>query len=62
LHHFDLVCRRFGPDRGTILMRKFACCYAQGRPGVRDFRSEVAKIVVREDFYDAVERHFPRDE
>jgi tRNA-dihydrouridine synthase B len=60
LHHFGLVCRRFGPERGTILMRKFACCYAQGRPGVRDFRAAVAKIIVPDDFDDAVDRHFPR--
>ncbi|MFM8635030.1 MAG: tRNA dihydrouridine synthase, partial [Planctomycetia bacterium] len=30
LHHYDLVCRRFGVERGTLLMRKFACAYAQG--------------------------------
>ena len=33
LHHYQLVCHRFGDDRGTVLMRKFACCYAQGRRG-----------------------------
>ena len=35
LHHYALVCERFGPAKGTILMRKYACCYAQGRPGAR---------------------------
>jgi tRNA-dihydrouridine synthase B len=59
LHHFDLVCRRFGPDRGTTLMRKFACCYAQGRPGVRDFRNAVAKVSQPEEFFVAVESSFP---
>ena len=29
--------------RHTLLMRKFACCYAQGRPGAREFRGHVAK-------------------
>ena len=24
-------------------MRKYACCYAQGRPGAREFRKHVAK-------------------
>src|SRR5215475_853769 len=43
-HHYRLVCERFGPDRGTVLMRKFACCYAQGRRGARDFRASVARI------------------
>ncbi len=33
LHHYRLVCQRFGDERGTLLMRKFACCYAQGRRG-----------------------------
>ena len=30
--------------RGRVLMRKFACCYAQGRPGAREFRTYVATI------------------
>ncbi len=33
LYHYRLVCERFGPEKGTVLMRKFACCYAQGRRG-----------------------------
>ena len=37
LHHYQLVCQRFGDERGTLLMRKFACCYAQGRRGARGF-------------------------
>src|SRR5262249_14534784 len=43
-HHYQLVCERFGDERGTVLMRKFACCYAQGRPGARDFRASVARV------------------
>jgi tRNA-dihydrouridine synthase B len=60
LHHYALVCQRFGSDRGTLLMRKFACCYAQGRPGAREFRGSVARITTPQEFYDAVERFFPR--
>jgi tRNA-dihydrouridine synthase B len=60
LHHYRLVCERFGEDRGTLLMRKFACCYAQGRPGARDFRGSVARVTTPAEFYDAVDRHFPR--
>ena len=30
LHHYTLVCDRFGEKKGTALMRKYACCYAQG--------------------------------
>ena len=39
LHHHTLVCRRFGEAKGTVLMRKYACCYAQGRFGAREFRT-----------------------
>jgi tRNA-dihydrouridine synthase B len=58
--HFGLVCRRFGPVRGTVLMRKFACCYAQGKPGARQFRSQVATVSTPEAFLQVVERFFPR--
>ena len=33
LDHFRLVVERFGPVKGTILMRSYACCYGQGRRG-----------------------------
>jgi tRNA-dihydrouridine synthase B len=59
-HHYRLVCQRFGEDRGTVLMRKFACCYAQGRPGAREFRAHVARVSRLVEFVDAVERFFPR--
>ena len=42
LHHYELVCERFGEAKGTVLMRKYACCYAQGRPGAREFRTQVS--------------------
>ncbi len=61
LHHYDLVCQRFGVARGTLLMRKFACAYAQGLPGARDFRGRVSRVVAREEFLDVVRDHFPRD-
>jgi tRNA-dihydrouridine synthase B len=61
LHHYDLVCRRFGVDRGTLLMRKFACAYAQGLPGARDFRGRVSRVTTRAEFLEVVREHFPRD-
>ena len=61
LHHYDLICQRFGPEKGTILMRKYACCYAQGCPGARAFRSCVARVSTPGEFHAAVEQHFPRD-
>jgi nifR3 family TIM-barrel protein len=61
LHHYDLVCERFGVARGTLLMRKFACAYAQGLPGARDFRGRVSRVVTREEFLEVVKTSFPRD-
>jgi len=61
LHHFDLICRRFGEAKGTLLMRKFACCYAQGRPGAREFRARVVKVTQPAEFRAVVDQSFPRD-
>ena len=59
LRHFDLLVQRFGVDKGALLMRKFACCYAQGRPGARAFRARVAHVNSGEEFYRVVEEAFP---
>jgi tRNA-dihydrouridine synthase B len=60
LHHYDLIRGRFGETKGTVLMRKYACCYAQGRRGAREFRSRVVKASVAAEFSAVVERYFPR--
>lgn len=60
MHHFELVKERFGEEKGAVLMRKYACCYAQGRPGAREFRKHVATIETAEEFYRVVEEFFPR--
>ena len=60
LHHYDLVCHRFGDEKGTVLMRKYACCYAQGRPGARHFRTHVAKVQSPDGFRKIVNDYFPR--
>ncbi len=60
LHHFDLVRKRFGDEKAAILMRKYACCYAQGRPGARDFRKHVATIESPKAFHAVVKQFFPR--
>jgi tRNA-dihydrouridine synthase B len=60
LHHYDLVCRRFGVERGTLLMRKFACAYAQGLPGARDFRGKVSRVTTRAEFLEVMRTTFPR--
>jgi tRNA-dihydrouridine synthase B len=60
LHHFELVRRRFGDEKACVLMRKYACCYAQGRAGAREFRKYVATIGSPAEFFSVVERYFPR--
>jgi tRNA-dihydrouridine synthase B len=58
LRHYRLVVERFGRVKGTLLMRKYACCYAQGIPGARHFRTHAAKASAAE-FQQIVERYFP---
>jgi tRNA-dihydrouridine synthase B len=60
LRHYELICERFGDNKGTVLMRKYACCYAQGRHRSRDFRLQVSKASTRAEFREIVERYFPR--
>lgn len=60
LRHYDLVIQRFGTHRGTMLMRKFACCYAQNKHGARHFRTHVGKVETPEQFYQVVEEYFPK--
>jgi len=60
LHHYDLVVERFGVHRGTMLMRKFACCYAQNKPGARHFRAHISKVENQDQFYQVVEEYFPK--
>jgi len=59
--HFHLVCRRFGPAKGTVLMRKYACCYAQGQRGARLFRTHVARVTTPDAFLQVVRDFFPHD-
>ncbi len=59
LHHFDLICQRFGDAKGTLLMRKYACCYAQGRAGAREFRSRIVKVNSPAEFRAVVDACFP---
>lgn len=61
LRHYDLVVDRFGVKKGTMLMRKYACCYAQGKHGARHFRTHVAKVGTPSEFHEVVQRYFPAD-
>jgi len=60
LEHYELIARQFGPRKGTVLMRKYACCYAQGHRGARAFRAAIAQVATPEDFREAVGRYFPQ--
>lgn len=61
LEHYQRIVERFGPERGTIMMRRFACCYAQGRPGARAFRAHVVLVSTPEEFGEMLAQHFPRE-
>ena len=62
LVYADLIVKRFGVEKGTMLMRKYACCYAQGRRGARQFRSKAACVSSPTEFFDTVENFFPTDD
>jgi tRNA-dihydrouridine synthase B len=59
-HHFALVRERFGDERGTVLMRKFATQYAQGRHGAREFRGKISRVSTPAEFESVLEQFFPR--
>ena len=61
LRHYDLVVERFGVHKGTMLMRKYACCYAQGRTGARQFRAHAATVETPAEFHEVVQRFFPME-
>lgn len=61
LRHYRLVIDRFGEEKGTVLMRKYACCYAQGKHGARHFRTHVAGVRTAEEFARVVEQYFPKE-
>ena len=62
LHHFDLIAERFGEAKGSQLMRRYACCYAQGRRGARHFRTQVATVNTAAEFRAVVAEFFPRSD
>ena len=61
LRHFDLIASRFDEDKGAQMMRRYACCYAQGRRGARAFRTHVAKVDTAAEFQQVVLDYFPTD-
>ena len=61
IDHYRRVVERFGPVKGTILMRKYGCRYAQGLAGARQFRTRMAQVADGAEFCRVVEECFPRD-
>jgi len=59
--HYRLIADRFGIERGTILMRRYACCYGHGYRGVRAFRAAVCAASTPEQFIHAVDKAFATD-
>lgn len=62
LRHYSLVTGRFGTEKGTMLMRKYAACYAQGRRGARLFRTHVSQVLSEQEFHEVVAKYFPMDD
>jgi tRNA-dihydrouridine synthase B len=62
LRHYQLVVERFGPQRGTLLMRRYACCYAMGQPGARKFRARMSTVATVDEFNRTVREHFPAED
>ena len=50
----------FDDEKASVLMRKYACCYAQGRRGAREFRSRVVHVSSPQEFRAVVDEYFPR--
>ena len=59
LEHHRLLSVRFGEEQATVLMRKFACCYAHSVPGARAFRGHAAQAGTFAEFVEAATRWFP---
>jgi tRNA-dihydrouridine synthase B len=62
LDHYGRIVERFGAERGTIMMRRYACCYAQGRPGCRSFRAHAVLVSTPAEFQKMLAEYFPREE
>lgn len=60
VEHYNAIASQFGLYKGTVMMRRFACCYAQGCRGARTFRDKIARVSTPEQFAQVVHDHFPK--
>ncbi len=61
MEHYRLMVERFGEEKGTILMRRIACCHARSLPGAKQFRADVVRARTRKEFEAVVQRDFPKN-
>lgn len=62
LEHLQLLVERYGPKRGTVLMRPAAVRYGYGLPGAKIFRAQISQAANPQQFAEIVERYFPSDQ
>ncbi|MCK6474195.1 MAG: tRNA-dihydrouridine synthase [Planctomycetes bacterium] len=60
LRHHEQIVERFGEQRGNVLMRRYACNYAQGKRGAVAFRRYINRVVTNDEFRRVVDEYFPR--
>lgn len=60
LRHHEWIVEHFGEERGNILMRRYACNYAAGKRGAREFRGKITKCCTSAEFRHIVEVYFPK--
>jgi len=62
LDHHRAVCEHFGPERGTVQMRRFACNYVTGIRGSRSFRDQISRVTNPEEFQTLVRQLFAAED
>ncbi|MDO5580342.1 MAG: tRNA dihydrouridine synthase DusB [Planctomycetia bacterium] len=58
LRHFRFSEEYHGPEKAVLLMRRFACFYAKGKPGGRSFRTKISQVSEKEEFLRMIEDLF----
>ena len=60
INHYRLVVDRFGEEKGTVLMRKYACCYAQEREVLGIFAPMLPGLRAQPSFLRSLMSTFPK--
>lgn len=51
LKHYQFSAEHYGVEKAVLLMRRFACFYAKGKPGGRMFRTKISRVVAEDEFF-----------